>query len=87
MADLLTDKGPPKKEEPPEPKGGKAPPITWAQRLKIRQYRTAMRFAGYAIGEEVTEKEFKQACDAFKKVPGNWYLNPDKYLKKKKVVK
>ena len=85
--DLMSDKGPPKKVEPPEPKGGKAPPITWAQRLKIRRYRAAMRFAGYEIGEEVTEGEFKKACEDYKKVPGNWYLNPDKYLKKKKVVK
>jgi len=88
MADIISDKGPPKKPEFPEPKqGGKATPAAWGKLLKVRQYRAAMRFAGYAIGEEVTEAEFKAACEAFKKVPGNWYLDPDKWLKKKKVVK
>jgi hypothetical protein len=88
MADIINDKGPPKKPEYTEPKkGDKATPAAWGRLLGIRQYRAAMRFAGYAIGEEVTEAEFKDAREAFKKVPGNWYLNPDKYLKKKKVVK
>jgi hypothetical protein len=99
--DIISDKGPPKKEEPPEPKGGKATPKTWAYRLGVRQYRAAMRFAGYAIGEEITEAEFIKACDDYKKVPGNWYKDipakdlpdavqhPDKYKKyyMKKVVK
>jgi len=88
MADIINDKGPPKKPEYTAPKqGDKATPKVWGQMLKVRRYRAAMRFAGYAIGEEVTEAEFKDACEVFNKVPGNWYLNPDKYLKKKKVVK
>jgi len=88
MADIINDKGPPKKPEYTAPKqGDKATPKAWGQLLKVRRYRAAMRFAGYAIGEEVTRAEFKDACEAFNKVPGNWYLNPDKYLKKKKVVK
>ena len=88
MANMMGDDGPPKKKEYTEPKkGDKATPKAWGQLLKVRRYRAAMRFAGYAIGEEVTRAEFKDACEAFNKVPGNWYLNPDKYLKKKKVVK
>jgi len=101
MANLLNETGPPKKEELPEPKGGRAAPKTWAHRAKIRQYRAAMRFAGYAIDEEVTEAEFTAACEDYKKIPGNWYkdipakdlpdavLHPDKYRKyyMKKVVK
>ena len=88
MANLMGDDGPPKKKEYTEPKkGDKATPKVWGQLLKVRRFRAAMRFAGYAVGEEVTRAEFTQACEAYKKVPGNWYLNPDKWLKKKKVVK
>lgn len=88
MANLMGDDGPPKKKEYTEPKkGDKATPKVWGQLLKVRRFRAAMRFAGYAVGEEVTRAEFTQACEAYKKVPGDWYLNPDKWLKKKKVVK
>ena len=88
MANLMGDDGPPKKKEYTEPKkGDKATPKVWGQLLKVRRFRAAMRFAGYAVGEEVTKAEFTQACEAYKKVPGDWYLNPDKWLKKKKVVK
>lgn len=88
MADIMGDKGPAKKPEYPKPKqGDKATPAAWGHILKVRRFRAAMRFAGYAIGEEVTKEEFTQACEAYKKVPGNWYRDPDKWLKKKKVVK
>jgi hypothetical protein len=92
MVDLLNKGAPPKgkaelpeKPELPEPKDGKAIPAVWAQRAKFRRYRGAMKFAGIPLDRKITEKEFTQACDAYKKLPGNWYLNPDKYLKK--VVK
>jgi len=82
MADLIDDKGPRPKVEVLEPKGDKAVPAAWAQRAKFRRYRGAMKFAGIPRDKEITEKEFTLACDAYKKIPGNWYLNPDKYLKK-----
>lgn len=102
MADLVNDEGPPKKVEPPEPKDNKGTPAAWARQTGTRLYRSAMKFAGYAIDEEITKKEFIRACEDYKKVPGDWYkripakdlpdavLHPDKYKKyymPKKAVK
>ena len=56
-----------------------------------------MKFAGIPLDKEIAEREFNAACDAYKKLPGNWYkkidpadlkdaaVHPDKYMKK--VVK
>jgi hypothetical protein len=97
MADILNEDGPPKKKEIPEPRGDKATPAAWAARAKERRWRGAMKFAGIAFDAEITEGEFKKACDQYKKLPGDWYkkidaadlksaaYNPDKYMKK--VVK
>jgi len=97
MADILTDDGPPKKKEIPEPKGDKASPAAWAQRAGIRRYRCAMKFAGHRLDEDITEAEFDKAIAQYAKLPGDWYKKidpadlkdaarrPDKYMKK--VVK
>jgi hypothetical protein len=97
MSDIISDAGPPKKKETPEPKGDKAIPEAWAQRARVRRYRNAMRFAGFALDAEITEAEFKKALAEFQKLPGNWYkkiapkdlkdaaMHPEKYMKK--VVK
>jgi len=97
MADVINDKGPPIKVVVPEPKDDKATPAAWAQRAKVRRFRAAMKFAGISLDKEIGEAEFKKACDAYKKLPGNWYkkidpadlkdvaLHPDKYMKR--VVK
>lgn len=95
--DLIHKDGPPKKKDAPEPKGDSGTPAAWAQRAKVRRYRGAMKFAGIPLDREITEEEFNKACDAYKKLPGNWHtkidpkdlkdaaLHPDKYIKK--VVK
>jgi hypothetical protein len=97
MADIISDDGPPKKKEIPEPKGNRATPAAWAKRAKVRRYRGAMKFAGFALDQEITEDEFKKALDVYRKLPGDWYkkidpkdlkdaaLRPEKYIKK--VVK